>query len=305
MRHSLFIILLLFTWIIGTEAKAQEVRAVETLQDGLTLQGRLAVADGAELSDGVVLITHGTMAHMDMELIVNMQNLLAERGISSLVHTLSMGVDRRKGVYDCSIPVRGSMQADAADIAAWYNWLAHEGAGNITLMGHSRGAVQSATVAANNNFEDLMSVVMLAPAARRSYSDHLSAYNERHNIDVTDLLATASNMITEGEGGSFLDVPGFMYCGATKMTADALASYYGPESSIPVKDIVNDIEAPVLVIVGDNDKVVGDIALKLAPVIDGDKVKFALIEDADHFFYDFAGEDAADIIAEFVRGHMK
>ena len=301
MRHSLFSALMLLVWVISAEAKAQEIRAVKIPQDGLTLQGRLAVADGAELSDGVVLITHGTMAHMDMELIVNMQSLLAERGISSLVHTLSMGVDRRKGPYDCTIPVRGSMQDDAADIMAWYNWLAQEGAKNITLMGHSRGAVQSATVAAMHKPAGLKSVVMVAPAARRSYRDHLSAYNERHDIDVTALLEIAKSKIASGKGADFIDVPGFMYCGATKMTAKALASYYGPESSIPVKDIVKDIDAPVLVIVGDKDKVVGDIEMRLAPVVDGERVIFSLIEDADHFFYDFAGEDAADIIAEFVN----
>lgn len=63
-------------------AQAEEMRSVEIEQHGITLLGRLVVADEAKLSDGVVMITHGTMAHMDMELIINMQSLLAEREAS-------------------------------------------------------------------------------------------------------------------------------------------------------------------------------------------------------------------------------
>lgn len=281
-------------------AQAEEMRSVEIEQHGITLLGRLVVADEAKLSDGVVMITHGTMAHMDMELIINMQSLLAERGINSLTHTLSMGISRRTGAYDCSVPIRGTKHGDGADITAWFNWLKAKGASNISLMGHSRGAVQSATVAADNALDGLASVVMLAPSAGQSHTDYLANYNQRNKSDISILLAIAKEMISNDKGDQLMDVPGFMYCGATKMSADALVSHFGADSSKLTKDIIASIDVPVLVVVGANDKVVGDIATTLAPVLNTDRVQFSLIEDADHFFYDFAAEDATDIITEFL-----
>lgn len=281
-------------------AQAEEMKSVEIEQHGLTLLGRLVVADGANIKDGVVVITHGTMAHMDMELIINMQSLLAERGINSLAHTLSMGISRRTGAYDCSVPVRGTKQEDGADITAWFNWLKAQGATSISLMGHSRGAVQSVAAAADHALDGLSSVIMLAPSAGQSYPDYLANYDKRNKSDISILLAIAKEMISNDKGDQLMDVPGFMYCGATKMSARSLVSHFGAESSKLTKDIIASTDVPVLVVVGVNDKVVGDIATKLAPVLNGDRVQFSWIEDADHFFYDFAAEDAADIITEFL-----
>lgn len=281
-------------------AQAEETQTVEIEQHGLILLGRLVVADGADIKDGVILLTHGTMAHMDMELIVNMQSLLAERGINSLAHTLAMGISRRTGAYDCSVPIRGTRQGDEADITAWFSWLKAQGASKISLMGHSRGAVQSAAAAADNALDGLASVVMLAPSAGQSHTDYLANYNKRNKSDISILLAIAKEMISNDKGDQLMVVPGFMYCGGTKMSARSLVSHFGAESSKLTKDIIASIDVPVLVAVGVNDKVVGDIATKLAPVLNADSVQFSLIEDADHFFYDFAAEDAADIIAEFL-----
>ncbi len=300
MKYSVFIGLIIFSWILNPQARAQEIRAVEIQQDRLTLLGRLTVAQDAELSDGVVLITHGTMAHMDMELIINMQSLLAERGINSLTHTLSLGISRRTGAYDCSVPIRNTRQGDAADITAWFNWLKAQGATSISLMGHSRGAVQSATVAADNTLDGIASVVMLAPSAGRTYTDYLANYNKRNESDISILIAIAKEMISNDKGDQLMDIPGFMYCGGTKISARSLVSHFGNESSKLTKDIIASIDVPVLVVGGANDKVVGDIATKLAPALKSDRVQFSLIDDADHFFYDFAAEDAADIITEFL-----
>ena len=64
----------------GTVA-AKEV----TLQHmGLTLNADLQLAADKNPSDGVVLITHGALAHRDMEFLVYLRHLLKERGYSTL-----------------------------------------------------------------------------------------------------------------------------------------------------------------------------------------------------------------------------
>ncbi len=208
MRYLLIVILMFWS---GLEAVASsETRSVEIEQNGLTLKGRLVIADGAKLSDGVVLITHGTLAHMDMELIANMQRLLAERGINSLIHTLSLGLDARSGMYDCAVPFRGSLERDNIDIAAWLDWLNNQGAGKVTMMGHSRGAVQSARFVVDNKPANLASVVMLSPSAGQAYEKYLAAYDRRHQSKISELLKRANGLVAAGKPEQLMDVPAIM-----------------------------------------------------------------------------------------------
>lgn len=277
MRNFLICLLLLVSGFF-TNARADEIRSLEIQRDGVTLLGRLVVAEGAALSDGVLIITHGTFAHKDMELIANLQRLLAERGISSLTHTLSLGIDRRSGMYDCALPFMGTMEGDDADITAWTKWLSDQGATKISLMGHSRGAVQTARFAADHAADNLKSIVMLAPSAGRNYSEHLAAYDSRFSGDISKLLGKAEELAASGAGDQLMDVPGFVYCEKTKASAKAIASYYGSNSSRLTKDIITDIKVPVLIVVGTDDDVVGDVASKLKSVVDGEGVRLSVID---------------------------
>ncbi|MGI9383086.1 MAG: hypothetical protein ACR2PO_08015, partial [Methyloligellaceae bacterium] len=111
---------------------------------GLALLGSLEVADGASLAqDGAVLLVHGTLAHHRMEIMATLQALLKERGLNSLAITLSLGLDRRQGMYDCGLTHRHRHSGAQAEIAAWVAWLQARGAGAITLLGHSRGGNQA------------------------------------------------------------------------------------------------------------------------------------------------------------------
>ena len=76
--------------------KVQDVTT--TIPGGLTLDGVLNLAHRRRLSDGVVVMTHGTFAHNRMRLMTDLQHLLGARGLSTLAITLSLGVDRRRGM---------------------------------------------------------------------------------------------------------------------------------------------------------------------------------------------------------------
>ena len=159
-RRCLAILPLTLALGLGLPAQAAEV---ELPHAGLTLNGNLELADGRTVPDGVVLITHGTLAHGRMEITRSLQDLLRERGVSSLAITLSLGVDRRAGNYDCSVP-HTHRHADAvSEIAAWVGWLKAKGATSVTVLGHSRGGNQTAWYAAEHRDPVVNKVVLIAP----------------------------------------------------------------------------------------------------------------------------------------------
>jgi hypothetical protein len=75
---------------------------VQLSYKGISLNGELTVSEGATLGNGVVLITHGSLAHHDMEIVVAIREALLERDIASLAISLGFNIDDRKGFYDCA-----------------------------------------------------------------------------------------------------------------------------------------------------------------------------------------------------------
>ena len=73
---------------------------------GITLNANLELAPGKELAEGVILITHGGLAHNGMEIMVTLQSLFKDHGYSSLAINLSLGIDNRHGMYDCNVTHR-------------------------------------------------------------------------------------------------------------------------------------------------------------------------------------------------------
>ncbi len=103
---------------------------------GLSINANLTMAEDKTMDDGVVLITHGTLAHNGMEIIQYMQELLAERDRNSLALNLSLGIDDRHGMYDYAVP-HTHLHTDALDeIGVWFNWLKSQRIKGIVLMGH-------------------------------------------------------------------------------------------------------------------------------------------------------------------------
>lgn len=271
-----------------------------TLSHGdLTLNGNLVLAEGKSLADGIVLITHGTLAHNGMEIIAAMQTALAERDLSSLAITLGLGLDNRTGMYDCAVP-HTHRHTDALDeIGAWIGWLKTQGTGKLVLMGHSRGGNQTAWFMATRPDPAIERVVLLAPGTWNDENAR-AGYQKSHGVALDKVLSEAEAKVAAGNGADMLDNVGILSCPNAKVTAASFVSYYAPDPHRHTPDLLRDIAVPVLVIAGTKDTVVADLPEAMEPIADGDKVRFVAIEEADHFFRDFYAEDAADAIAEFI-----
>ncbi len=287
----------LFTSGLICEAAADN-KEVELQIGGKTALADLVVPEDKTIKDGVLILVHGTLAHKDMELVGTLQRLLAERGIATLAHTLTLGLDRREGMYDCTQPHTHSHQDAIREIGAWVKWLKKQGAEKIFLAGHSRGGNQAAWYAAEHG--TIEKVMLLAPTMGNSAEHIAASYKKRFKADLKPLLEEADRKINMGDGKKLMDLPGFIYCPNSKAAAASVKSYYGAEPRKDTTSLLTKIVQPVLVIAGSADTVVPDVADKVRTIADGKKVKLNIIENADHMFLDFYAEDAADLISEFL-----
>ena len=286
-------------------AGAVQASDISLRHGGVTLLGELVLAE--QEVGPLVVLTHGTLAHKDMELIETLQDALAEEGVSSLAHTLSLGVNERRGMADCTM-VHTHRDTDAdGEIAAWIDWLRTRGHDELALMGHSRGAKQVARTAAAR--DDLAAVILLAPSTKASAERQRAAYDvllgdlekggeaERFDLGSTATVAALSEAASVRPDDELL-VPNVLYCPDATVTGAAFASYYPPEAA-GAETYADAVDAPILVIAGGADKVVPGVPAAFMPMRD-EALRFEVIEDADHMFLDFYAEDAAVLIAAFL-----
>ncbi len=288
----------LFAVFYLTVAPARAERVTLTYK-GLGVSANLQLADGKSLKDGVALITHGTLGYGGMEIIAAMQSLLKERGMNSLAITLSLGLDNRKGMYDCAV-THTHKHTDALDeIGFWLDWLKSKDAGPVTLIGHSRGGNQTAWFAAERDDPIISRVVLVAPA-RYSMEKVVVGYRKNYKTDLITLYDKAAKLVKAGKGGTVMKGVGFLYCRNADVTAASFENYYNDDIRKDTPSILSRIKKPVLVIAGSADRVVR--GLPEAVKKSGSSAKLVVVEDSGHFFRDLFADDMADAIAEFVNG---
>jgi pimeloyl-ACP methyl ester carboxylesterase len=250
----------------------------------------------------LVVMTHGTLAHKDMEVIQGVAKALEQRGIASLAHTLSLGLDRRKGMYDCA--ARHDYVTDDAvgEIGAWVA-KAKGVSRHVFAFGHSRGGSQVARYVAASETSPVAGAVLLAPVTAKAEADLRASYAQTYGKPLEPFLEQATKAVAVGRGGEWMDVPGFIYCRNAVVTARAFASFYAADASQDTAALVARLKLPVLVLAATKDTVVPDVVASFAPLADssGGRVQLDKIEDADHFFRDLFAEDVADRIADFIK----
>jgi pimeloyl-ACP methyl ester carboxylesterase len=290
--YLLCLIVLLYTGL----ARANEI----TLPyKGLTLNADLTLAQGKTIADGVILITHGALAHRDMELLVAIRNLLRDKTYNTLAINLSLGVDNRHGMYDCKRTHRHLNDDAAREIGVWVKWLHSQGATRIALLGHSRGGAQTAQYAAENDSSSVKAVILLAPAVAQNTS--AAEYQQRSHKPFAPLLDQARKLVKQGKGNTVLTHTNILFCQNTSATAAAFLSYYGQSMYHDTPSVLPKITKPTLILWGDKDEEVGGLDKKMAPLADGKRIQFKVINGADHFFRDLYAEDAVDAIDAFLK----
>jgi pimeloyl-ACP methyl ester carboxylesterase len=293
-RRNVSIFLLLLTTASFAHAREEHL-----VYQGRMLVANLELAEGKSLRDGVVLMTHGTLAHGRMEIMSALQGLLKERGINSLSITLSLNQNDRHGMYDCAQP-HTHKHTDALDeIGLWLAWLKRQDAGRVTLLGHSRGGNQTAWFASERDDSAIQNVVLIAPATWNAKHE-VADYQQRYHKDLKTVYERALKLVKQGKGDTLMPHTDFIYCPDTTVSAAAFVNYYKDDKRRNTPNLLKKIPKPVLVIAGSEDTVVKDLIPAVKKVADGKHVKLVVIDGADHFFRDLYAEDAADRIAEFM-----
>jgi pimeloyl-ACP methyl ester carboxylesterase len=267
--------------------------------DGLTLHANLELADGKTMAEGLVLLTHGTLAHNKMEIIVALQDALKDRGISTLAPTLSLGISNRTGMYDCAVPHTHKHTDALVEIGQWLNWAKDNGAHDIVLAGHSRGGNQTAWFAVSHPDPAVTKVVLIAPATYNA-AEAAQGFEKTHKRPLKDALAEAQALVDAGKGDTMLKGMGLLYCPGSDVTAASFVSYYKPDDRMHTPNLMPLIGKPTLVIAGSEDTVVKGLIEATQPLADAGKVKLVIIDGADHFYRDLYAEDAADAIEAFI-----
>ncbi|AGA33174.1 alpha/beta hydrolase fold protein [Thioalkalivibrio nitratireducens DSM 14787] len=286
--------LALILWLPFAATAAERI----TLEhDGLTLVGHLQSV--SEPADGVVLMLHGTLAHGRMEIMATVQDLLAERGLNSLSVNLSYGIDGRDGMFECDRPVTHGLDAHFAELQAWRAWLADQGYGPVTLLGHSRGGNQIARFYHEYGPGDVRALVLIAPStydADRAAAD----YEAQTGMPLATALGQAEELLRMEQPDTRLTGVRFLYCEELDVAPAAFLAYYRPEQAHDTPTVIDGVDIPALVIIGSEDDVVADLPERMAGLVDDANIASVTIDGADHFFRDFFADDVADAVVDFL-----
>jgi len=259
---------------------------------GLNLNGNLVAAEDKQKT--VFLIIHGTWAHGAMELPATLQSLLEDEGFASLAITLSLGVNDRRGFFDCQSPVVQGHGEAIEEIHAWYLFLREQGYSKIVLIAHSRGGAQAALYQQRYPQDHIVALALIAPMTWQKNLEE-KAYHDKYGASLHDLLEQTGQY--QQAGKALFTPPGVLYCDKTPVSPAVFISYYSaiPEKNTPI--LLANTEVPTLVYLGSEDPLSIRFAEQQALFSENLNISVVAIDSADHFFRDlYADELIEDIL---------
>jgi pimeloyl-ACP methyl ester carboxylesterase len=267
-----------------TGAAVAEAEPVQIKPSLLRLNGNLELPSGEKLAnETVVLIVHGTLSHARQETIAALQKNLKERGVASLAITLSLGVDDRQGPRPCEVLHDYALAGVRREIRLWLEWLGAQHAKAVDVLGFSRGGAQVAAI--GPELPTVRRMVLLAPTFATA-SEQVNSYQRAFGHPLAPELETAHKDPLKARPVDFLTCKQAPVLGATFLDAYA---------ELPPK-LAARTGHPTLVVIAGKDEIVPDLGGKLPS-----EVRPVVIDGASHFFPDLYGEEAADVIARFVK----
>ena len=280
--------------VVTTSAEAEVV----TQQfRGLTLNANLEIAENMDLTNGMVLIVHGLMGHSRMEIIETAQQALLGNGKSSLAINLSLGVNNRKGFFDCTWPHRYGQDDALDEISAWVSWLRAKGVKEIVLMAHSRGANEAMVYTVKQKDPEITHLAMLAPGT----DDSKQRFEERYGSIFDETMERVEKERDAGRGNELIENVDFWWCPRATVTPNTFFSFYSENSKYRnFKYYLPRTQVPTLIITASADERIPDSAKQVTPYIDGKKIQHVVIEGSGHFFMDFNIEEAVESMLEFL-----
>lgn len=259
----------------------------------LTLNANLSLTEESKYKK-VFLITHGTLAHNGMDIINTWQELLTDEGISSLAINLSLGLDNRHGMYECSTPHVHKHEDAVKEINAWVDWLKKQGTEAIILGGHSRGGNQTAWYSDLYTDPIIQAQILIAPQTW-SKQDELDNYANRYKQPLGPILIQAQQKSAE----QMIENTGFIYCENTQVSAGSFTSYYQTNTRFDTPTLLQSSSLPTLVFTGSEDQTVKNLDTEMAKV-NNSKVKVMQIEGANHYFRDLYMDEVIEYSLEFI-----
>jgi len=292
-----FAAFLLFALVAATSLRAEEV-VIE--HQGLDVLGNLELAQGKSLkADGAMLIVHDTLAHHRMEIIAAQQELLRERGINTLAITLSLGLNQRRGMFDCAIEQDHRHDDAVEEIDTWVQWLKEKGVGKIVLAGHGRGAAQVALYAERKQDKAIKKLVLIAPLMQ-TFESAEREYQLRFRKSLRETLGRAEELISQDRGDELLEGASFLECQDPKVTAGAFADYYSASPRFVTTNLLVNVKVPALIITGDQDAAEAGFASTTGAAPKTGAVTVERVPGADRYFSDLFADQLADRIKAFL-----
>jgi dienelactone hydrolase len=220
-------------------------------------------------SHPAVVLIHGFLQTRNFPLIAALTTDLADSGYTVLAPTLSLGVNRRAKSLACEAVHTHTLEGDAAEIAAWSNWLIGKGHKDIVLVGHSVGTSQITVYLATPRYPQPKMALLV------SMSDNDNS-NWAYNRD--NYMAQARKKIQSGDKS--IDTYALSFCKKYVATPQSYLSYTQWDRSRVLKALKTS-STPVYVLLGRNDdRMNSDWPDKLK----ASGINVTLMEDTNHYF---------------------
>jgi len=264
--------------LLMTAAPPAAAESVRLTHQGRVLNGIYQERQSG--AGGIVLLVHDTLSHAADPTMTALREALAASGLATLAVNLGLGVDDRRGPYDCTVPHRHRHDDAVGEIAAWLDWLAARGQGPVTLLDHGRGGNQVAWFLATRDTAHVANAVLLGPPTW-DLERAADAYKAQHGRALIPVLGPIMLMVKLGQGDRVIaDVP-FLDCAHAAVAAKPFLTYYSDDEFLDTPNLLARAGKPVLVLHGAEDETLGDLAAKLAK-LDNPRVNSHELPDSGH-----------------------